>query len=423
MAYSFYDGSELKTESVYMINLETGMTVFEKDAEKRRSMASLTKIMTYIITFENVQDIYNEKATVKQDILNLLDKDSSVAELRAGDELSIFDLLHCLMICSGNDAAMVLADYVGKGDISLFIDMMNKKAEELNCENTHFTNPDGIYDEEHYSTALDMYKITRYAMDLPHFMEICGKREYSPFNDERDPIKTTNKMMNPNEELYYCPYVKGIKTGWHSEAGRCLVSFAEKDGISYICVAIGAPEIDIDGDNKDDNMAMIDTKNLYNWAFENLIIKEIAKRTDPFGQIKLDYAWKKDKIILSPEADIKLILPKDMDTSDIETEFNVPDFIEAPVEAGDRIGSAKLNYNGEALKEINLVSGETVQRNFFSFIVDNIKRIIFSGAFFTISIVLLPVGVFYLIFLFAINGKKNKKKRKSFKHNNKNNKK
>lgn len=409
---SFYDGEEIKTDSVLMINTDTDTIVFEKNSQKRRSMASLTKIMTYIITAEKVSDMISEKVEVKKEILDLLDKNSSVAGLRAGDVFSVFDLLHCLMVCSGNDAAWTLADYVGGGSVENFVEMMNQKADEIGCTDTHFVNPDGIYDENHYSNAWDMYKITRYAMKLPYFMEICGKREYKLFNDDRPILRTTNKMMNPGEKMYYCPYVKGIKTGWHSQAGRCLISFAQKGDISYVCVALGGSELDENGDEIDENVAMLDTKKLYTWAFDNLIFKNVIDKNNPIGQTGIKYAWRKDRLVLAPEANISLLLPKKTEISDIEISLNLPESVTAPVESGDIVGNAKLIYSGETLKEINVVSAETVPMSPVVFIIDNIKNIIFSRSF---LIILILLGVLAYMF-FASKSNKRKRTRRNIKN-------
>lgn len=381
-AFSFYNGDGFKTDSILMINTDTEMVVFDKNPDKRRSMASLTKIMTYIVVSENVKDIELEKVVVKKWILDLVDKEGSVAGLKDGDELTVLDLLHCLMIRSGNDAALVLANHVGSsGGIENFVNMMNKKSTEIGCTDTNFTNPDGIYSSDHYSTARDMYKITRYAMNLPYFMEICGKRRYKVFHDSRGDLENTNKMLEPSEKDYYYPYVKGIKTGWHNEAGRCLVSCAEKSGTTYVCVAMGGPEVDVNGDKIKENIAMIETKKLYDWAFKNLAVKTLIKRSDPINQIKLRYAWKKDKIILNAEENVKLVLLKDMKLDDLTLEYFCPDFVSAPVEAGDLVAKAKFSFGGNVLLEFNLVSSETVNLNFFVFIFESIRDIIFCKEF------------------------------------------
>lgn len=406
LSYRFYDANDITTNSVLLINEDTGETIFEKNANERLSIASLTKIMTYIIVSENVEDLKSTNILVKPEIISMIDPDSSISGLKSGDELTVFALLHCLMMSSGNDAAYVLADYIGKGSVPNFVEMMNNKVNEIGCLNTHFTGPDGMYDEDHYSTAWDMYLITKYAIKLPYFMEICGKREYKVFDDDRKLIKNTNKMLDPFQKDYYCPYVKGIKTGFLSEAGRCLISLASKNDKSYICIAIGGPEVDINNDGIKENIAMIETKNLYNWAFDNLDIKKIANKNDPLGQVKLKYAWGKDKLLLTPEKDVELILPKDITLSDIDIKFFIPKIIKTPVKKGDLVGSAKLKYNGEDLREVTLLSAENVPINILIFIVENLKSIIFSKW----MLIILFLGGLYLYFTIVINKNiKNKK--------------
>ena len=254
--------------SVYLENLDTGAVILDKYANKKMYPASTTKIMTYIITTENVQDLENTKVAISADALAGLDPESTVMGLseHVGEEVSIKDLLYGMMLPSGNDAALVLANYVGNG-ISGFVELMNKKAAELGCENTHFVNPHGLHDTNHYTTALDMAKIAKCAMKQPMFMEITSTVNYTPAGFT-NPLHNTNYMLDENYHRgeYYYPNVRGIKTGYTDEAGKCLVTTAEKDGFSYLCVAMGAAYSFAD----DINYAMKDTANLYDWVFQNL---------------------------------------------------------------------------------------------------------------------------------------------------------
>ena len=186
---------ELKCKSVYLENLDTDSPVFEKDADARRFPASTTKIMTYIITAEHISDFKNTYVTVKDKVLSALDgTGSSTAGLVAGEKLSIYQLLCSMMIPSGNDAALILADYVGGGDTSRFVEMMNQKAQELGCTGTHFSNPHGLNDPNHYTTVRDMGKIAKYAMTLPEFNNITNMTGSDCLGEDRYLI-ITNYMM------------------------------------------------------------------------------------------------------------------------------------------------------------------------------------------------------------------------------------
>lgn len=180
--------------------------------------------MTYIVVTEQVDDLDNTMVTINQDLLDeLAGTGSSIAGLEdyAGEKMSVMELLYCMMVPSGNDAALVLADYVGNGDVSAFVELMNQRAKELGCTNTHFTNPHGLHDEDHYTTAADMYKITEYAITTPHFTEVTNTTSYylSLDEDGENPLITTNSLINENEPDYYYEYARGIKTGTTDEAG------------------------------------------------------------------------------------------------------------------------------------------------------------------------------------------------------------
>ena len=153
---------ETTSKSIYLENLDTETVVYRKDSSARRFPASTTKIMTYVITSEHVPDPKNTYLNVKGEVLDmLLGTGSSMAGLEENEKVSIYQLLCCMMIPSGNDAALILADYVGNGDIDKFVDLMNSKAQSLGCEDTHFSNPHGLNDPNHYTTVEDMAKITK----------------------------------------------------------------------------------------------------------------------------------------------------------------------------------------------------------------------------------------------------------------------
>ena len=351
---------ETASKSLYLENIDTGSVVYSKAADERRYPASTTKIMTYIITAEHVDDFKNTYVTIKSSVLHMLDgTGSSVAGLEPKEKLSVYQLLNCLMIPSGNDAALVLADYIGGGDIDKFVEMMNAKAKELGCSNTHFANPHGLNDPNHYTTVRDMATITKYALTLPEFVEITDTATSDCLGEDRY-LVTTNYMIDPVRGAdYYYDYAKGIKTGsTGNDSGYCLVSTATKGGYTYLCVAYGAPYENEEGEAYD-NGAMIDSKNLYEWAFRNLSIKTIIEKNDLVKEINLDFAWNKDKIQLSPANSYSTILPDDVAISSIDKTFRVPESIEAPVKEGDKVGTVTLSYANNELVTIDLVASET----------------------------------------------------------------
>ncbi len=403
-------------KSIYLENLDTGISVYQKEENARRYPASTTKIMTYIITVESVDDIKNTSVTVKNSVLQELENTgSSVAGLKAKEQLSVYQLLHCLMIPSGNDAALVLADYVGNGDVSRFVDKMNRKAEELGCKNTHFNNPHGLSDPNHYTTVSDMAKITKYAMTLPYFLDITNT-SYSDCLGEDRYLITTNYMIDASRGGdYYYEYAKGIKTGsTGNDSGYCLVSTASKDGYTYLCVAYGAPYEDEHGEQYE-NGAMQDSKKLYEWAFDNLEIKTIIDKNELVKEVDLNYAWNKDSIQLSPLSSYSTILPADVDISSIDKTFDLPNSVNAPIKEGDKVGTVTLSYADQKLVTMDLIASETVDRSELLSAIDGIKTLVTSTWFIVALIVIAILFVIYLIIVrYYTNRRKNQRPVKKY---------
>lgn len=413
-AANFNIDFETKTESISLINLDTDTVVFEKNTNQKRSMASITKIMTYIVTVESIKDLEGTNITVDGKMLDILQgTDSSLSGIEEGQTLNVIKLLNCLMVPSGNDAALVLANYIGNGDVSKFVELMNQKARDLSCNDTHFSNPHGLYDENHYTTVNDVVKMTKYAMELPYFMEI-STQVVSYVLGEDKPLVTTNSMIDEiRGGEYYYEYARGIKTGHLDESGYCLVSTAIKDGYTYLCVALGAPSIDSDGNEIEINNAMIDSKNLYEWAFKNLKLQHILDSSSPIGEVSLKYVFGKDTMIVVPSKTYATILPDNIDTSSIEVRTNLPDAIEAPIVSGTKVGTADLIYNGQYLSTIDVVASETVNRNDFLYTMSMIIKVITSKWFLIAVSIIIVLLIIYLI-ISLLHNKKNRRKVKKY---------
>ena len=383
--------AETVSKSVYLENLSAKAIVYEKDADLRSYPASTTKIMTYIITAENVADLDQTTVTIKQEVIDGLDPESTVMGLSShvGEQVSVRDLLYGLMLPSGNDAALVLADHVG-GGIPGFVAKMNAKAAELGCVNTHFANPHGLYDPDHYSTARDMALIAKYAMTLPGFMDVCNTVYYTPngFNA----LHNTNYMLDEGAEggAYYYPYTRGIKTGYLDEAGKCLVTSSDKDGDQYLCVCLGAAF----SYEENVNYAMKDTAKLYDWAYENLGVQTLYSPSDSLASVDVKYVRNGRTLSAVPEKAVTAFLPKQYDKSLLSTEVNCAEQVDAPVNRGDVLGTVKVRYDDLDLGEINLVAAEDIERDISpleAFVTENFVLVVILSAALLIIIILLIV--------------------------------
>ena len=257
-----------RTAALLLVDISTGQTVYSQNAGKVRSMASLTKIMTYIVTAEAIDNLEGTMMEILDEPLDdIRGRGASVAGLEeyVGTSMPVLDVLYALMVPSGCDAGAELAWFVGEGDMQSFVDRMNEKAAELGCENTHYADPHGL-SKNNLTTAQDLYKIASYAMGLPHFWEVVNTTHYS-LPDAPAPMFTTVRIMDPvNGGQYYYRYAHGIKTGYTYQAGRCLISTATKGDTSYMCIALGG---DYSAATDWKNTAMTDTAALYRWAFAN----------------------------------------------------------------------------------------------------------------------------------------------------------
>lgn len=405
-----YDG-KLESETVLLVNMDTGIPVLEKNADVVRYPAALTMIMTFIIVSENVEDFENTKVEIRQDVLDVLlgtGSTTSGVDRKVGEKMSVKDLVYCMMVASGIDATLVLADYVGGGSIDRFVDMMNEKAKELGCVDTNFVNPHGLHDEMQRTTARDLYTIASYALSLPYFSEISDEDTYYCEGDDW-PLTTTNYMIDLNRGGdYFYTYAKGIKTGATEEAGRCLITTAIADGYAYMCICMGASyETDYNG-------AMRDAKELLRWALLNLRLSRLRTTDTPVCEIDVNFSTTDKSILLYPKENVNTILPKDYDEQNISVEPNIPETVDAPIKAGDIIGSATVYYLDEAIQTVDLVAGEDVARSPVAYAMFVIKGIVTSWIFWLAIIIALVLLVVYIYLAGNVSHKKKQRRVKKY---------
>lgn len=403
-----------KTDIFYLVNMDTDTVVYSQNSDKKCYPASTTKIMTYIVVTENIKNPETEKVKIKQDLLDqLVGTGSSLSGLEdyAGEELTVFQLLHCMMVSSGNDAALVLADYVGKGSEEEFVKLMNNKAKELGCKNTKFMNSHGLHDDNQYTTAEDLFVITRYAMTTPYFTDITNTVEYYIDGDDEVPLSNTNLMLHKDEEDYYYEFAKGIKTGTTDEAGRCLVSVALKDNVSYMCIAMNAPCYDKNGNELDTNYAIQESKKLYEWAYSNVTMRTVLGQDDKVASVKVNYCETAEAVNLVPEYSYSTMLSKDIKDSDIVITAQCQEHIDAPVARGTVLGTATVSYKGEQLTKVNLVAAENIEKSDFLYFKAVAMNILTSTLFITIVSIIAGLFVLYVVFVnvFAVRRKKRTK--------------
>ena len=258
----------IQATSALLIEPTSGTVLYELNADETRYPASTTKIMTALVTLENAD--LTQQITVEEGDFTHVTADSSVAGFKPGEVLTVEQLLYGLMLPSGNDASYILARAVA-GDVDTFVQMMNDRAAELGCTGTHFANPCGLHDDNHYTTARDLMRITQAAMANPTFAQIVSTPSYelpATTLQEARTLENSNLLLDSTSSVYYAP-AQGIKTGNTTEAGRCLVAAASQNDITLYSVVLGCADAEIPA-------SLTETKRLFEWAYAEWSVQEIV---------------------------------------------------------------------------------------------------------------------------------------------------
>lgn len=350
-------------ETGILIDAASGNTLFEYNSGKHMYPASTTKIMTALLAIEAVERgevSMDSRVEITAEMLDGLDPDGSNMALKEGEILSLDSLLKGLMIPSGNDAACAIAYYIGKSKAA-FVDMMNSRAQELGAMSTHFENPNGLHDDNHYTTAADMAKIACAAMKLDKFRNIVdiAHIKIPPTNKtekERYYINTNGLISTMRYTNYYYKGANGIKTGYTGKAGNCLVSSARRDGIELIGVIFGGKDV---ADSHKDSIEMFD------WGFETYNALTALKSGDMPCEIRVKQGRGTDSLTLSVKSSVSVLVPKGTDVSRLEIRPNLPEAVYAPIEAGGEVGSISVLLNGEELAKGTLIANTSIERSVF----------------------------------------------------------
>lgn len=345
---------DLVADAAIVMDASTGQILYEKNAHEKKYPASITKIMTTMLAIEAGVD-FNETITMTENAIWGVERDSTLIGLDVGEKVTIGDLMYATMVKSANECAYAIAEYVG-GDIENFAKMMNDKAAELGCENTHFVTPNGLHDDDHYTTAYDMALITKKAIEYDQFRELAGTLSYTvPETNLADVTRILwngNKMINPAEPVYY-EYCEGGKTGYTTKANNTLMTYAKKDGLELICIIM-----DCDGNTR----AYTDTRALYNYCYNNYTyfypLSDFSFHSEEadaeeMNSILDNYytSLNHDMVDLVVDKDYSILINKYMDTTQIVRTVNLYD------EAQDNVlGEITFSFNDEQIGSTKITS-------------------------------------------------------------------
>ena len=351
---------DLISKAAILIDNKTNKVLYDKNSNERMFPASTTKILTAILVLENCD--LNETVTASYDAIMSIPEGYVTANIDGEEQLTVEQLLELLLVHSANDAANVLAEYVG-GSIESFVSMMNTKVNELGLTNTHFTNAYGLQDEEHYTTAYDLSIIMQYCLENDDFRRIAGSASCSiPATNKSDvrSYVSTNQLIVPDNPNYYS-YVTVGKTGFTTEAGECLVSCAYRNDLELICVVLGGTVID------GVSTRFSESKTLYEYGFNNFSLKNIANPGDVITEIQVSNGTPDTKSLDLAFTDSIYVL---INNSDLETnytpEIQLNSDISAPITQGDVLGSVVytidgIQYTSDIVATHNVESSQLLQ--------------------------------------------------------------
>lgn len=381
--------------SALLVDVNTGQVIYQQNADTKQYPASITKVMTALLVREHTDP--NAIVTVTSSALEGLDAAGSSVSLVVGEKMSVDELLHCMLISSGNDAANVLAEYTA-GSVSAFVDMMNQKAKDLGCASTHFMNPHGLHHDNHYTTARDIYIITREFIADPVLMQISNTVSYvvPATNKSSERILTTTNYLisGVSTSRYIYTYARGIKTGTTTPAGYCLVSSAEKNGLYLVSVILGCGKDETSGDI----MSFVETKRMFEYGFSSFSYKTLVEKNRPVVEVGVEMSQEAETVVAVTQESISALLDNDFDSSKVVlTPWLYSESLTAPVIKGQLLGEVDVSYNGVSYGRVNLTALTGVERSNFLYSVDRLNEIVHQPKFVVIAVCAAAAILVYIV--------------------------
>ena len=364
------DDPDIQAQHVILLDGNYDEVLYDKAGEEKAYPASITKVMTALLVMEAIdagQMTADTMITASETSQQGLSIYGSTQNIKPGETMSVKDLLYCLLVPSANEAANILAEAVD-GSVEEFVAHMNRKAGELGCQGTHFVNPHGLHNDDHYTTALDLAHIVKAAMEYDLFRQIVYTSVYETAATNMSAPRTfynTNGLITQwRFRGYLYDKAIGVKTGSTDEAGYCLASAAQ-DGDDYlIAVVLGAQMLTDEKGNITDRQQFSESKRLLKWGFANFQRTTITKGDSPVASVKVTLSREREDVMVRPVGSIERTLPRDLDQEQIESRITLfSDTVEAPVTAGQVLGTMTLTYDGQVLGTLDLVADTDVSRS------------------------------------------------------------
>lgn len=398
LSFAYDKKPTIKAKYAVLMDYETGKVLYDKNGNHKLYPASTTKAWTAYLVIKHVKDL-NEVITIS----DLPTIPGSSMYLKNGESFTIKELLDALLVHSCNDVAYVLARHVS-GSTEKFVELMNSEAKKIGAQNTHFNNPHGLPDDNHYTTAYDMALIARKAMSNPTFSSIVKTKsvQYPPtevYPFERY-FKNTNKFITSNEKMNYkgkqidirYDIVDGIKTGYTDKAGKCLLSSATKNNMRVISAVF----------NSNGNDLYVDSRTLLDYGFENFYSTTIIKKQNYQDEKRVAFT-KQKALIYEPKHNYSIVLTNGDTQANYTTKTKL-DKIDLPIKVGEKVGTLKVYADGKLEATVDLVAKNNLNSS-FAFITENVLLI-------KIAKLIIALGIIFLLLIGYVFIKKYKRRKK-----------
>lgn len=387
-------------KAALLVDANTGLPIYAKNEHEELYPASLTKIMTALLVFEAIEDgklSMDQMLTASSSALMGLADDGSTAGIQVGETMSVQNLLYCMLVVSANEACNILAEAVS-GSVSAFVDAMNAKAKELGCENTHFVNPNGLHDPQHYTSAWDLYLITAAAMQYDGFMTICDTAHVvipaTNMSEERD-YWTTNHLLSTWRVIgYRDTRAHGIKTGSTDDAGHCLVSSAMHGSLHFISVILGAERVEEHGVGNIRSFS--ETSRMFDYGFDNFSYQTAILESEEIQEVPVELS-EMDHVTVHPAQDTEVLMPKTLSPEDLERSVELQEVVEAPVAAGQKLGTLTLSYDGITYATVDLLASFDVEASRIQTLLRDIQDFFSKPVVRIVGVVLLLLLIFLVV--------------------------
>ena len=367
-AFALSAPGNLSAQAIVVADMDTGIILYEKNMNQRRSPASLTKIMTGLLAVEAVERgeiSYNDIITAPNNCWEGMDLDSSNIEISPGEKMTFKDYFYAAMVKSANEACNVIAMAID-GSLQGFVNRMNLRANELGCYNTFFSDTNGLSNKNHYTTAHDLYLITAEAMKHEVFVDAVNTIDYEIEETNlhaKRYINSSNALLC-QDGLYGDGYLylpaSGVKTGYTNAAGYCLVSTASKNDKNLLCVVLGCNGPLNTGDEGYGNFA--GTIALYDWAFKNFEFQTIAEKGQVMEHAQVKLSKNNKTASLRSVESVKLLLPRDVREKDVIRDITLyNERLTAPIKCGTLLGEMKISIYNQEYATIKLYTAEDIE--------------------------------------------------------------